>query len=115
MNVRFNRVERINCACGLRLAGKRKGMIVIMYDLERTKKTIAAMFCLSAVSLILAFVGFAGGGEELIRYGIMNNPGHTILMFTGAGTFVISLLVGIGFKSLSKDIAEVLKSMENRK
>ena len=73
------------------------------------------MFCLSAVSLILAFAGFAGGGEELIRYGIMNNPGHTILMFTSAGTFVISLLVGIGFKALSKDIAEVLKSMENRK
>lgn len=89
-------------------------MVVIMYDLERTKKTIAAMFCLSALSLILTFAGFAGGGEELIRYGYMNNPGHTILMFTGTGVFIISLLVGIGLKALGRDIAEVLKSMENR-
>ncbi|SHO48359.1 hypothetical protein [Anaerocolumna xylanovorans] len=84
-----------------------------MYDLERTKKVIIIMFGLSAVSLILAFVGFAGGGEELIRYGFMNNPGHAILMFVSAGVFLISLLTGVGFRALSKDIAEVLKCIDN--
>lgn len=86
-----------------------------MYDLDRTKKTMIAMFCISVVSLILAFIGFAGGGEELIRNGIMNNPGHTILMFVGAGMFILSFLTGIGFKALCKDIAEVLKYIDNRK
>lgn len=86
-----------------------------MYKMERTKKVIATMFCLSAVSLILTVAGFAGGGEELIRYGFMNNPGHAILMFVGAGMFLISLLTGIGFRALSKDIAEELKCMDNRR
>lgn len=86
-----------------------------MYVLERTKKVIIAMFCLSAVSLLLAFIGFAGGGEELIRYGFMNNPGHTILMFVSTGVFVISLLTGVGFKALCKDIAEELKYIDNKK
>ena len=39
----------------------------IMYYLERTKKIIIALFCLSGISLVLSFIGFAGGGEELIR------------------------------------------------
>ncbi|EPR11490.1 hypothetical protein [Ruminiclostridium papyrosolvens] len=86
-----------------------------MYDLERTKKTIIIMFCLSAVSLILTFIGFAGGGEELIRYGFMNNPGHTILMFVSAGVFIISILTGFGFKALFKDITEELKYIDSKK
>lgn len=83
-----------------------------MYNLERTKKTIIAMFCLSAVSLILTFIGFANGGWELLRYGFMNNPAPSILMFVFAGIFIVSLLTGIGFKALSKDIAEELKFLD---
>lgn len=85
-----------------------------MFDLDRTKKTIVAMFCLSAVSLVLAFMGFAVGGSELIRNGIMNSPGHTILMFASFGIFILSLLTGIGFRALSKDIAEELKYLNDR-
>lgn len=86
-----------------------------MYDLERTKKTIISMFCLSAVSLILTFVGFANGGGELLRYGFMNNPAPTILMFVFAGIFILSLLMGIGFRALSKDITEELKYLDSKK
>ncbi len=86
-----------------------------MYVLERTKKVIIAMDCLSAVSIILTFIGFAGGGKELIRYSIINNNGYAILMFVSAGVFVISLLTGIGFKALCKDITEELKYIDNKK
>lgn len=86
-----------------------------MYDLERTKKTIIIMFCLSAVSLLLTFIGFAGGGGELLTEGFMNNPGFAIMMFVFAGIFIMSLLTGIGFSALSKDIAEVLKYLNSRK
>ncbi|NTV89204.1 MAG: hypothetical protein HGA22_02400 [Clostridiales bacterium] len=72
------------------------------------------MFCLAAVSLILAIIGFAGGGAELVIYGIMNNPGHTIIMFAGAGVFAVSLLTGIGFKALCKDISEELKYIDTK-
>ena len=86
-----------------------------MFDLERTKKTIIVLFGLSVISLILTFIGFAYGGEELLRDGIMNSPGPTILMFVSAGIFILSLLTGIGFKALSKDIAEQLKDLDNKK
>jgi hypothetical protein len=86
-----------------------------MYDLERTKKTIIAMFCLSALSLVLTFIGFARGGGELLRYGFMNNPAPAILMFVFAGIFIISLLTGIGFRALCKDIAEQLKYLDSGK
>lgn len=86
-----------------------------MYDLERTKKTIVTMFCLSVVSLTLTFIGLFGGGEELIRDGIMNKPGYTILMFVSAGIFIISLFTGFGFRALSRDLAEELKYIDNKK
>ena len=85
-----------------------------MFSLERTKKAIIALFTLSVVSFALVFVGFAGGGEELIRFGIMNNPGFTILMFVSFGICLISLLTGIGFRALSKDIAEQLKYLNGK-
>ena len=85
-----------------------------MFNLDRTKKVIIAMFSLSAVSLILSFIGFAVGGSELIMNGFMNSPGHTILMFVSFGIFILSLLTGIGFRALSKDIAEELKYFNDR-
>lgn len=80
-----------------------------MFKLERTKKVITVMFCFSIISLLLSFIGFAGGGEELIRYGIMNNPGYTILMFVSFGIFFVSLITGIGFRALCKDTVDELK------
>ncbi len=85
-----------------------------MFNLDRTKKVIIAMFSLSAVSLVLSFIGFAVGGSELIMNGYMNSPGHTILMFASFGVFILSLLTGIGFRALSKDIAEELKYLNDR-
>jgi|GEM_PF-1560771 len=80
-----------------------------MFKLERAKKVITVMFCFSGISLFLSFIGFSHGGEELLRYGIMNNPGYTILMFVSFGIFLISLLTGIGLRALSKDIIDELK------
>lgn len=85
-----------------------------MFNLERTKKVIIVMFCFSAVSLILSFIGFAGGGEELIRYGIMNSPGFTILMFVSLGISIVCLLTGIGLRALCKDIIDELKYLNSR-
>lgn len=86
-----------------------------MFKLERTKKFVAFLFCLSALSFILAFVGYAYGGEELLRYGFMNEPGPTILMFVAVGIFILSLSIGIGIRALSKDVVEILKYLDSKK
>jgi magnesium-transporting ATPase (P-type) len=86
-----------------------------MFNLERTKKFVIFLFCLSALSFILTFVGYAYGGEELFRYGFMNNPGAAIMMFVSAGIFILSLSIGIGIRALSKDIVELLKYLDSKK
>lgn len=85
-----------------------------MFSLERTKKVIITMFCCSVISFMLSFLGFAGGGEELIRDGIMNNPGSTILMFVSFGMSIVFLLTGIGLRAISKDIVDELKYLNSR-
>jgi len=85
-----------------------------MYHFDRTKKIVVFFYILSGISFLLTIIGFRYGGGEMLIYGFINTPLGAILMVVSFGMFLISLLAGLGFSALTKDIAEELKLLENR-
>ena len=83
-----------------------------MYRLDRTRRLKFAVFFLFFVSVVLTFVGYACGGDEMIAYGFMNGPFGAILMiaafFAALLFWFLFLLIGC----IEKDIAENLKSID---
>ena len=77
--------------------------------LARTKKVESIVFFISIISFILMNIGFLFGGRELLFEGYINEPAPAILMFVTAGMFIMSLLLGIGFNGIRKDIADELR------
>lgn len=82
--------------------------------LERTKKVEVIMFCISVISFVLMILEFAAGGGELLSDGFMNNPVNAILMFVFAVMFILSLLIGIGFNGIRKDVEDELRYLYSR-
>lgn len=71
-----------------------------MYTMERTEKFYITMFVISAISFFLFIIAFINGGAGI---------------FIFVTIFILTLLMGIGFKTVSNDIADELKYLDNKK
>lgn len=84
-----------------------------MYTLERTCKYKAVWGILSFCFLAISIWGLFYGGEEILRYGFMNEPLPSITMVASFFAAIISFFIFLTLHAIQKDIAEQLKCMEN--
>jgi amino acid transporter len=76
-----------------------------MFDLERTRKVEIAFDLLAALSLVVSII-------SLFSYDSLNLSSTTLLLFVSFGVFLVSLLGGIGFHALRKDISENMRYLQ---
>lgn len=84
-----------------------------MYTLERTCKYKAVWGILSVCFLAISIWGLFYGGEEILRYGFMNEPFPSITMVVSFFAAIISFFIFLTLRAIQKDIKEQLKCMEN--
>lgn len=83
-----------------------------MYRLDRTRKLKFVALALTFLSVVLVFVGYIFGGDELIAYGFMNDPFGAILMIAAFfAALIFAFLVKL-IDSIEKDMAENLRSID---
>ena len=84
-----------------------------MYTLERTCKCKIVWGILAFCFLAISLWGLYYGGDELLRYGFINEPFPSITMVASFFAAIISFFIFLTLHAIQKDIAEQLKRMEN--
>ncbi|MBR4030409.1 MAG: hypothetical protein IKJ06_03330 [Clostridia bacterium] len=83
-----------------------------MYKLDRTRRGKIVFGVLALVFFALFFIGYRGGGYEIIMYGFMNEPLSSIVMVSSLFCAVICMVCFFVVNALEKDIVEWLKILD---
>ena len=83
-----------------------------MYWFERTHRWKFVFVALTIVSVILFFLGYGGGGRDMILYGFVNNPLYCIAMVVSLFSAIFCLIASLTLNALEKDITEWIRSLE---
>ncbi len=85
-----------------------------MYKLDRVRRVKIVLGILTLVFLVLFFLGYGGGGYEIIIDGFMSEPLDSIVMVSSLFSAVVCLIGFFAVNALEKDIAEWLGILEQR-